>query len=480
MASGNADSAAKRLALSSGRSGSNWSEGRRRPDMEEDFPSLPGSKPGAPVMSTYPAAVKRNPVNNKNTVKKPVDDFPSLAPTSKPLQSFKSTSGPPAYRNIGGGLTKSWAASDVVQKPETTKKVIGKKALNESDFPGLTKSANSGNFFNDTKVSKNKNAEQANKKKFAEQSNLKSAADLISFNPKKSQSQDLWTEVKEKEPRKAHRNEFDYSKNGYDAPDIPGLNFSKITLMEAPVSPKLAAKSKTVPPKESDFPGLTKSANSGNIFNSTKVSKSKKTEQVNKEKVVEQSNLTLAADLISSNPKKSQSQDSWTQVKEKEPRKVQKGTNVDLNGHEPDIPGLNFTKATEAPKLTSKVTSKSNQLSTDNFPGLGPSSKQMSAHFKPSDTSKNSTSEAPKNSKLTTSVDTTWSKPSDTMPNAGKPPPGFGNFNNNNNNSKVPPGFGKMNYEYKQPRDFSTRNSSLLTKCTKLLGGGKSMEIHSI
>jgi hypothetical protein len=146
---------ARRLAMSSGRN-VKWSDGRRMPNNEQDFPSLPGSAPainggggrqrphtaeGYPQLSRAP--VKKQP-------KQPQEHFPSLGgPSATTKRTLGPAAGPaPVYRNnstaqpwlaSGGGGPISAAGGGV--RPKTTSKKEAAAPFLDDEDPPLPKPA---------------------------------------------------------------------------------------------------------------------------------------------------------------------------------------------------------------------------------------------------------------------------------------------------------------------------------------------------
>ena len=101
FSSANNGAIAKRVAISSGHSSSNWSEGHRRPTAE-DFPSLPGAGAAPSPVSSYKSVQKKKTVANSKP-RNPAEDFPELGgPSNRIPGGFRPAGSAPIYRNIEG------------------------------------------------------------------------------------------------------------------------------------------------------------------------------------------------------------------------------------------------------------------------------------------------------------------------------------------------------------------------------------------
>ena len=139
---------ARRLAMSSGHN-VRWSDGRRLPNNEEDFPSLPGSA-RSNVSNGHPrptSAQTSRPSSQQQQSqprpKKKTEDFPSLGRPTSSGSNLGPAAGPaPVYRNPTG-YTPAWtAAGGGGAKPKAAggnaggaKKVAPAPILDDDDPP---------------------------------------------------------------------------------------------------------------------------------------------------------------------------------------------------------------------------------------------------------------------------------------------------------------------------------------------------------
>lgn len=161
---------ANRVAITSGRnvSQATWSSGKLTPNMEQDFPSLPGAQAALPsgVPSYGPPAKGQKAV--KVTSRRPEADFPSLPSTS--MANYRPA---PVYRNMTGyqpAWTKPNDSDNIQQQPQVASNsnsscdskmvTLTKKAVAPApdlDFPSLEQPSKP--------VEPSSNKKKANKKK---------------------------------------------------------------------------------------------------------------------------------------------------------------------------------------------------------------------------------------------------------------------------------------------------------------------------
>lgn len=140
------NSIAKKLAKSSGRNTTQWSNSNvssPKVNLEEEFPSLPGSRPtSAPSQPPLrPAAILKPPAKATKAKQTPADDFPSLGGPSSAMRDFRpkssTTKTAPDFQTVArGGSTgqqrsaNNGSSQQPVGAPEP-------RNPRQEDFPGL-------------------------------------------------------------------------------------------------------------------------------------------------------------------------------------------------------------------------------------------------------------------------------------------------------------------------------------------------------
>ena len=418
-----------------------WSDGRRLPN-EEDFPSLPGSarsnvsnghpRPGS-AQPSRPASQQQQ---SQPRPKKKTEDFPSLGRPSSSGSNLGPAAGPaPVYRNPTG-YTPAWtAAGGRGAKPKAsggTKKVAPAPILDDED-PPLPKPAAAM----EPKMTRLKKQDR----KELQQQQQQQREELAGNFPELAPASEAAAAEKPKEAK---------GKSKKKKSKGIGSLLSEISPQE---------------------PAATAAANCG-VADS----------------------LAAAAALISiddpkdkaGNTTKTDKVGEWSKVpttKEKA-KSVQPPKPAAANGDaSAAIPGLAFGQSKSSSPSSSSSSRESSKptraaaaappQSKEDFPSLGPSSRPMSANFRPAAVATSAPSSTTRAVPSPKPIEGTRSSAAAVAPSSKAPPPGFGGGGGGTRAGKAPPpGFGgptaatrgaaaSSAFSYRQPGDFSRRNADL-------------------